>query len=228
MMGTTHAQAGVAGWLTTCVLVELSGSPLPPLIIAGGAAVAGFAALIPDIDVHGSDASRMLGPVTELISWVISRSGKYLSRWLNPDLPDKMIGDGHRQFTHSFLGIALWTALAALVMLPLHQPVWVWGAMAEGYANHVAMDMWTIFGCRLFWPDQHRWGWLPMPFRVRTGGRRGICHRPQHQVLRSYGRRRRRRIPILWRSRAGAEFSLVQPLVLAVALGAAYLLAKGK
>ena len=62
------------------------------------AALAGFTAgmaLLPDLDKCGSSPARSLGFVSEAVAWVFGR-----------------ISGGHRHATHSFLGIAVFTALA--------------------------------------------------------------------------------------------------------------------
>jgi len=61
-------------------------------------ALAGFTAgmaLLPDLDKCGSSPARSLGFVSEAAAWVFGR-----------------ISGGHRHATHSFLGIAVFTALA--------------------------------------------------------------------------------------------------------------------
>ena len=67
-------------------------------------ALAGFTAgmaLLPDLDKCGSSPARCLGFLSEAVAWIIGR-----------------LTGGHRHATHSFLGIAVFTALA-WVLLPV-------------------------------------------------------------------------------------------------------------
>ncbi|GAA3193562.1 metal-dependent hydrolase [Actinocorallia longicatena] len=92
MMGRTHALSGLA--LFTAGTYPLH---LPADQIAIGAVVCAGAAVLPDIDHHGSNIARTFGPITRGFAWTIG----------------KMSG-GHRNGTHSALGVGL---VAALVFL---------------------------------------------------------------------------------------------------------------
>lgn len=115
---------------------------------------------------------------------------------------------GHRQITHSLLGTGLWSAAWLTAMLLAGWPLWLLFAIVQGYASHIGMDMLTRSGCPLLWPKQATWHWLPPPLRVTTGGKR-----------RGKGRKRRR---------TGAEYLLVQPACLAVAVVAGVLVVQGR
>ncbi|HLR94201.1 MAG TPA: metal-dependent hydrolase [Jiangellaceae bacterium] len=101
MMGHGHAVMGAAAWvtLTSPYLVGVGG--LPSGQVAVGAIVTAGAALLPDADHHAATISRSLPPVSSLlVRGVVVLAG------------------GHRQGTHSLIGIAAFTALAALLVIP--------------------------------------------------------------------------------------------------------------
>ena len=90
MLGHSHALSGGVAGLAAGIFLHL---PIPQT-----AALAGFTAgmaLLPDLDKCGSSPARSLGFVSESVAWVFGR-----------------ISGGHRHATHSFLGIAVFTALA--------------------------------------------------------------------------------------------------------------------
>ena len=154
MMGTTHMAGGAVGWLAASVALHA-----PPVVAAGGAAIAAGAALVPDIDTRGSRISRRL----PLVSWVVRH------------LP----GGDHRHLTHSIFGFTLWAAGCAAVtalVLRHHDPYaafpwWVvLAALLLGYAAHIAWDMFTVTGCPLFWPSLHAFWLMPVrDCRCHTG-----------------------------------------------------------
>jgi membrane-bound metal-dependent hydrolase YbcI (DUF457 family) len=90
MLGHSHALSGGVAGLAAGIVLHL---PIPQM-----GALAGFTAgmaLLPDLDKCGSSPARSLGFVSEAVAWVFGR-----------------ISGGHRHATHSFLGIAVFTALA--------------------------------------------------------------------------------------------------------------------
>jgi membrane-bound metal-dependent hydrolase YbcI (DUF457 family) len=90
MLGHSHALSGGVAGLAAGTFMHL---PIPQT-----AALAGFTAgmaLLPDLDKCGSSPARSLGFVSEAVAWVFGR-----------------VSGGHRHATHSFLGIAVFTALA--------------------------------------------------------------------------------------------------------------------
>jgi len=90
MLGHSHALSGGVAGLAAGIFLHL---PIPQI-----GALAGFTAgmaLLPDLDKCGSSPARSLGFVSEAVAWVFGR-----------------ISGGHRHATHSFLGIAVFTALA--------------------------------------------------------------------------------------------------------------------
>jgi len=104
-------------------------------------------ALMPDIDEPRSTIGRVLFP----ISWGI----RIFLHW------------GHRQQTHSFLGLFFF----ALLMFPLFfaEPAW-WLAFSFGYLSHLVSDMMTKSGVPLFWPSRTFY-YFPgdANYRIKTG-----------------------------------------------------------
>lgn len=107
MMGPSHAACGAAAWVALTAdyrlhLQELSipvGWGLLDVGDAGvltGALVTAGAALLPDIDHPGGTVARSLPPLSTWLARVTCR-----------------ISGGHRRGTHSVLGVAVFTALAA-------------------------------------------------------------------------------------------------------------------
>lgn len=92
MMGRTHALSGAAIFAAVSLPLDLSANDvLLGVVICAGSAV------LPDIDHHGSGISRTFGPFTRGFAWVVGK-----------------VAGGHRNGTHSALGVAL---LAAVVFL---------------------------------------------------------------------------------------------------------------
>lgn len=152
MMGRTHWVIGGASWLGGLVSVNTTGTvPLNPGVIAGGFAIASIAALLPDIDTKNSLASKMLGPITKLISFVIR----------------KLFG-GHRKITHSVLGWAIVGVSAYSLVLYAHLQPWAAASFMVGWSSHVIADMITREGCPLLWPVSKQKYGLHL---VRTGFR---------------------------------------------------------
>ncbi|GAB2864821.1 metal-dependent hydrolase [Actinocorallia aurea] len=89
MMGRTHALSGAALFTAGAIPLDLP----PDQILLGAVACAG-AAVLPDIDHHGSHIARTFGPLTRGFAWTIGK-----------------VAGGHRNGTHSALGIGLVAAL---------------------------------------------------------------------------------------------------------------------
>ena len=90
MLGHSHALSGAVTGAATGLFLHFS----TPATVALAGFTAGMA-LLPDLDKCGSSPARSLGFVSEAVAWVFGR-----------------ISGGHRHATHSFLGIAVFTALA--------------------------------------------------------------------------------------------------------------------
>jgi membrane-bound metal-dependent hydrolase YbcI (DUF457 family) len=92
MLGHSHA---LSGGLTGTAAGSLLGMPVPHTLALGGF-TAGMA-LLPDLDSCGSSPARCLGLLSEAVSVLV-----------------RFVSGGHRHATHSFLGIGVFTGLAAL------------------------------------------------------------------------------------------------------------------
>jgi len=90
MLGHSHALSGAVTGLGTGLFLHMS---LPQAGALAGL-TAGMA-LLPDLDKCGSSPARCLGFLSETVAWIAGR-----------------LSGGHRHATHSFLGIAAFTALA--------------------------------------------------------------------------------------------------------------------
>jgi len=157
MTGPTHELIGLT---TVCyfVMTKLFGVDVPvavPLALVGASIVG---AEFPDIDQGSSRLAKRLGGAGILLSLV---------------RPFTM---GHRNLTHSVLGIIL----VGLLMnwLKGYLPGWlhpdlVWQAFMVAYTSHVAADFITTLGVPLLWPYQEMFGFPPdslKRLRVNTGG----------------------------------------------------------
>jgi membrane-bound metal-dependent hydrolase YbcI (DUF457 family) len=89
MMGRTHALSGLAVWAAVTIPLDIP----PAGVIIGGVVCAG-AAVLPDMDQHGSTVARTFGPLTRGFGWLVGK-----------------IAGGHRNGTHSALGIGLIAAV---------------------------------------------------------------------------------------------------------------------
>ena len=106
MMGASHAATGAAGWLAlTGPLAHLSGWHVDPQLQLIGALTTAGAALISDWDHPRATIAWALPPVTNLLAVAI-----------------RAAAGGHRQGTHSLLGVAVFT-LAATALTPLRVTV---------------------------------------------------------------------------------------------------------
>lgn len=92
MLGRQHALAGTAAWLAVAPLLDQT-----PGQVALGALVAAGGGMVPDLDQRGSTIGRTYGPITNVAARLIGA-----------------VSGGHRNGTHSLLGVALLTGLAWL------------------------------------------------------------------------------------------------------------------
>lgn len=67
MMGRTHALTGLVAGLTVAPAI---GADSPHTAVVFATVTAGFA-LLPDLDHPGASASRLLGPITGALSWLL-------------------------------------------------------------------------------------------------------------------------------------------------------------
>ena len=147
MMGKTHSLIGGASWLG-CLAgsVLVKGGSISAGVALGGWVISSLAALGPDIDSKNSTGSQLLGWPTELLSWGIRKGF-----------------GGHRQITHSLLGIAIVVGLL-LASVKLGMASWVALAMGYGWVSHVLSDSITVQMCPWLWPRRTKFG-IPL---VRT------------------------------------------------------------
>jgi membrane-bound metal-dependent hydrolase YbcI (DUF457 family) len=106
MMGRSHALSGAAGLAAAIELMRALTDNSRHFSVAGlllGTTMCAGAALLPDFDQKGSTVARAFGPPTRILAVVISK-----------------ISGGHRQATHSLLGIAVFGGLAALLQYERH------------------------------------------------------------------------------------------------------------
>ncbi|MDO8145015.1 metal-dependent hydrolase [Isoptericola sp. 178] len=97
MMGGHHAASGAAAWVavTASTPIAFGWYPVSDVGVMTGALVCAGAALLPDADHHNGTISHSLPPLSEaLTKFVCTISG------------------GHRNGTHSILGIAVFTLIA--------------------------------------------------------------------------------------------------------------------
>lgn len=100
MMGRTHAASGAAAFLALTPVLSWAGvDATTPTITVGMVAAAG-AAMLPDLDHPQATISRALGPITRILS-----------------AATEAVSGGHRQATHSVLGVLVFTAFTWVLTL---------------------------------------------------------------------------------------------------------------
>lgn len=100
MMGRTHATSGAVAMLAVLPLLRGAGMEVTPLSVPAAAVAAAGAAMLPDLDHPRSTAAQALGPLTRLLARMVAAAA-----------------GGHRQGTHSLLGVLVFTAVFAVVFL---------------------------------------------------------------------------------------------------------------
>lgn len=158
MTGKTHDLAAFVALLGVIAYSPVPGGlNWPTVIVAFGANFAG--GLFPDIDQRTSDF------------WDNFRMGPFISRFVC-----KALG-GHRNLSHSILGIFLtgWLLALLLDLIPVYTLIpittqLVWDAFMIGVLSHVGMDLLTKAGVRLLWPFDLLFGIPPIKaLRIETG-----------------------------------------------------------
>ena len=96
MMGYQHFLSGAATWLAVARPLADATGMTPGETFVGGAVCVG-ATMLPDLDKPGSTIGRTYGPVTNVLARGIA-----------------LIAQGHREGTHSLVGVAAFTGLAYL------------------------------------------------------------------------------------------------------------------
>lgn len=124
MMGRTHA---LTGWCAGLAIAPTIGAASVHQAVAFAATTAGFA-LLPDLDHPGARASKILGPVTRALSWLLRKaSGSFYQLTKGPR--DERVKGTHRHLSHTLLFAAAmgaatlfgtraggWYAVAAVVL----------------------------------------------------------------------------------------------------------------
>lgn len=109
MMGRTHA---LTGWCAGLGLAPLVGADTLHEAVVFAAVTAGFA-LLPDLDHPGATASKLLGPLTRGLSWLLRRASSGLYA-LTKGPRDENHSGTHRHMTHT---VAFAVALGGLTAL---------------------------------------------------------------------------------------------------------------
>ncbi|SHF79211.1 metal-dependent hydrolase [Streptoalloteichus hindustanus] len=111
MMGRSHA---ATGWCAGLALSAVADRPALPVVVLMACATAGFA-LLPDLDHRSSTASRLLGPFTRLVSWLLRRTSSAVYEWSRAPGDRRRDGE-HRHLAHTALfAVGLGLAVTALV-----------------------------------------------------------------------------------------------------------------
>lgn len=107
MMGRTHA---LSGWCAGLALAPAVGLTTAHQAVVFAATTAGFA-LLPDLDHPGARASRLLGPVSGALSWLLRRASAGLYAVTKGPRDERCSGT-HRHLSHTLLFAAALGALA--------------------------------------------------------------------------------------------------------------------
>jgi membrane-bound metal-dependent hydrolase YbcI (DUF457 family) len=98
MMGRTHA---LTGWCAGLAIAPFIGAGTVHQAIAFAATTAGFA-LLPDLDHPGASASRLLGPLTGALSWLLTHASAALYAVTKGPRDERRRGT-HRHLSHTIL-----------------------------------------------------------------------------------------------------------------------------
>ncbi|RZQ62176.1 metal-dependent hydrolase [Amycolatopsis suaedae] len=108
-MGRTHA---LTGWCAGLALAPFVGAGTLHQAIVFAATTAGFA-LLPDLDHPGARASRLLGPLTGALSWLLRKASGALYQVTKGPRDERGKGT-HRHLSHTVLFAAALGGLTAL------------------------------------------------------------------------------------------------------------------
>jgi membrane-bound metal-dependent hydrolase YbcI (DUF457 family) len=109
MMGRSHA---LTGWCAGLGLAAAVGADSLHQAVVIAAVTAGFA-LLPDLDHPGARASRLLGPLTGALSWLLRRASASVYQLTKGPRDERRIGT-HRHLTHTVLFAAALGAATAI------------------------------------------------------------------------------------------------------------------
>src|SRR5581483_3385897 len=131
MTGKTHVGTGV---LLGFGLAAAAGLATAETVLV--AVTIGGYALAPDLDCSGATASRLLGPVTRLLSWLLTRASAAVFRFTRTAY-DRPSAGTHRHLSHTVTFSVLLGALAQWTagLSPWAVAGWVgFGLLAAGAA----------------------------------------------------------------------------------------------
>lgn len=166
MMGRTHA---LTGWCSGLAIAPMIGAASLPQTVAFAATTAGFA-LLPDLDHPGARASKLLGPITQTLSWLLRKASAGIYQVTKGPRDEKVKGT-HRHLSHTFLfaaamGVATlfgtraggWYAVAGVVLFGVvlaADALGDWILLVAG-----AVVAWWAFTARVDGELQRLTGWL--------------------------------------------------------------------
>ena len=166
MTWRTHVAGGVASlWLLKPFLAHgtATGAFAAPASTNLGllALVAGFGALLPDLDARESAAKHLSFGLT---------FGANRLRVAPLHLPAVLLhrAFGHRGPLHSLWGFVTFAFVAGAPMAWYTSPSAV-VALLLGWASHLILDACTKSGVPLLWPGKRRLHFLPPGLRITTG-----------------------------------------------------------
>lgn len=96
MLGRTHALSGAVAVLALTPVLRSHGVTVDAWAVPVAAVTAAGAAILPDVDHAHATPARSLGPISAGLAWCVG-----------------LLSGGHRNGTHSFVGLAAFTGLAA-------------------------------------------------------------------------------------------------------------------
>lgn len=223
MMGGHHAASGAAVWLAVSTAgTGLALIPTDPAGVLSGALVCAGAALLPDLDHRSSTLTRALPPLTNVTARVVESAA-----------------GGHRQGTHSLVGILVAVAFAMLA----GRTEWAPAVAALLLVALALKSIKAIPGPRAAWmiavvaalgvgaaqPDQMAW------FPVAIGG--GVAVHILGDMLTKGGvgllwplTRKKFAVPVLGKTGSWQEWALMVPVSLYAVYGvlnAGYLMIRG-
>lgn len=123
----THFVGGLALTGVACVGLHATPQAVLPMMV-----VSGFSALLPDLDMPNSKASRY--GVNRLVAYPLNKLF------------------GHRGFIHS----PLLCAAITLLLYLLHCPMWLWVGFGLGFLSHLVLDTLNPSGIPWLWPCKKR------------------------------------------------------------------------
>lgn len=158
MMAPGHALSGATFGLALAPLIPhpvVAGTPLTfTPVTTVFVAITTLCALVPDLDQPGAKLSRMLGPITWGLAWLIKKLSQAVHDATATPL-DRSNESGHRSLTHTLA----WCLLCGLAV---HQgfywtserpwALWAGTAVLVGNLAHLWGDSLTLYGVPFWWP----------------------------------------------------------------------------